>query len=165
MRRRALFVLVLTLGLLCGSFGAAWATGSAQASGYTYTSQQDCAWGQTWISSDGWGLNVTSLATLDFLGAGNVRCGNHQAVARAGNLAVKQDLMFMRDDGQWLFCNQGQWWANNFDHHEAWTSFTWSLYGRLPCPGSWYASHGWSATYLFGWHGLDRFNWTNGVRA
>ena len=122
--------------------------------GHTYRGWE-CAYAQVWINNDAGSPFLQTMATMDRSVFAQGACEETTFVARAGTLAVRQDLLYWHwNEGRYVVCNNGPWSTNGWDTHDWWTWFSWQ---SNPCPaGNWFYGRGRSATWNGEWHGLDR---------
>jgi hypothetical protein len=150
---RPFIVLAIALGILVGSPGVASAK-TTQNSGYSYISNNDCAWTQAWLTDEGSNPGLWSVGTMDW-SWGGVACADHSRVAQTQNIAVKQNLMIWfsnqpNGNNGWIICETGAPWVYNASpSHEVWTGFGWD---RPPCGSGYYRSWSQAQTFWGSWH-------------
>ncbi len=129
---RPLITLAVAMGFVIGTPGMAVAK-QVVTPGYSYISDQDCAWTQAWLNDTGGNPQLYSVGTQDFWGGGGACTNNTWS---QGGVAVQQNLLGWFN-GSWQQCNTNAPWVSTGGVHDVWTGFSWS---RPPCGPAYYRS-------------------------
>lgn len=146
--------LITILLLIPWTTATAVAAGSSSRDGYTYRSASDCQWTKSVIgTTDGGRLGVSGTSTKDlhlWTPWGGVNCGQRQATAPAGQLALRLEL-WKWNGSEWNLCATSDW-----DYNETRTN-DYNILAVIedgpPCGRGWYGLNTYGYEYNGEWHG------------